>query len=236
MRVHWLQHAPADDLGCIAPWLASRGAQLHCTRLYAGERLPERVDSDWLIVMGGPMGVHDQLQHPWLADEKRYLDAALRSDARVLGICLGAQLLADRLGGPVTRNAHTELGWFPVRLTPRGRRSRWLQDWPDEVLPFHWHGDTYALPPGACCLAQSEACAQQAFEWDGGRVLGLQFHPEVTAANARAWLDDEPPAPGPYVQRPEAMLAEVARFGAMNRLLLRLLDRLAAAGQGQGQG
>lgn len=228
MRVHWLQHAPEDDLGCIAPWLAAQGVELRHTALFRNEPLPARVEADCVIAMGGPMNINEHEAYPWLVDEKRYLSAALQGGARVLGICLGAQLIADRLGGPTTKAPQQELGWFPVRLTDAGRRSRLLQDWPDEVLALHWHRDTYALPLGAIGLASSQACPQQAFEAEGGRVVGLQFHPEVTAAGVRRWLADETIEPGPYVQTREAILADLARFGAINRLLIRLLERFLA--------
>lgn len=229
MRVHWLQHAAHEDLGCIAPWLAARGAEVTHTALHAGEAPPASPDFDWLIVMGGPMNIYEHDAHPWLVTEKELIREALAAGKRLLGICLGAQLIADQLGGPVTRNAETEIGWWPVRLTSEGRASGLFADHPDEFLPFHWHGDTFALPPGATRLAYSEGCAQQAFEVDGGRVLGLQFHPELTAADARRWLVGEQLQPARYVQSNEQILSDLARFAAANRLMVRLLDRLATA-------
>lgn len=229
MRVHWLQHADFEDLGCIAPWLAARGDTVTHTRLQAGVSLPAADDFDWLIVLGGPMNIYEYGQHPWLRAEKALIRAAITAGKRVFGICLGAQLIADVLGGKVTRNRASEIGWFPVRLTAAGRASPLLRDWPNEIEVFHWHGDTYALPPGAECLAQSEACEQQAFAWGGGRVVGLQFHPEITAANARDWLAQETLEPAAYVQAPQQILRELPRYGVANRLLLQLLERYSVA-------
>lgn len=224
MRIHWLQHADFEDLGCIGPWLQAQGHDVTGTRLYAGETPPGVEDFDALIVMGGPMNIYEYERHPWLRPEKALIGAAVAAGKRVLGICLGAQLLADALGGPVTRNRHSEIGWFPLRLSEAGRRSPWFGGVPAEFTGFHWHGDTYALPPGADCLAGSEACAQQAFAL-GERVLGLQFHLEVTRTNAEEWFRHERPQPAAYVQTPEYILAQEAEFERNNRWMVAILER-----------
>lgn len=224
MRIHWLQHADFEDLGVIAPWLAQHGHSVHGTCLYAGEALPEAAGFDALIVMGGPMNIYEHAAHPWLPAEKRLIAAAVEAGRRVLGICLGAQLLADALGGPVRRNEHSEIGWFEVQLTPEGRQSPLLGGLPQNFKAFHWHGDTYALPPGAQHLATSAGCAQQAFSF-GERLLGLQFHLEATYANAAEWFRHESPAPGEYVQSPEEILARPGLFEQNNRWMERVLER-----------
>lgn len=228
MRVHWLQHADFEDLGCIGPWLTERGHAVRGTALYAGAALPAVEDFDVLIVMGGPMNIYEHAEHPWLAAEKALIRAAITAGRRVLGICLGAQLIADVLGGPVRRNADTEIGWFPLRLTPEGRAHPLFAGLPDVFTGFHWHGDTYALPPGAVRLAESAACAQQAYAFDGSRVLGLQFHLEVTQANAREWFRHESVTPAAFVQAPERILADEAAFIANNRWMLAVLERFLA--------
>ena len=224
MRVHWLQHADFEDLGCIAPWLAANGHQVSGTRLYAGEAPPDSSAFDALIVMGGPMNIYEYERHPWLRGEKALIRSAVDAGRRVLGVCLGAQLLADVLGGPVTRNAYSEIGWFPLDLTPAGRRSPLFADLPQRFTGFHWHGDTYALPPGAECLAGSEACAQQAFAL-GQQVLGLQFHLEVSRANAEEWFRHEQPAVAPYVQTPQHILSQTENFEENNRWMRAILGR-----------
>ena len=228
LRVHWLQHADFEDLGCIAPWLVARGHQVTHTRLFAGEMPPKVSEFDWLIVMGGPMNIYEYSQHPWLRAEKQLIGEAIAANKRVLGICLGSQLIADVLGGKVTRNAHTEIGWFPIQLSTEGRGSTLLAEFPSEVNVFHWHGDTFAIPPGATYLARSDACANQAFSC-GERVIGLQFHPEVTASNVRDWLAHEQVSPAQYVQTPEQMLADIPRYAVINRLMRALLQRLEVA-------
>lgn len=227
MRVHWLQHADFEDLGCIAPWLAARGDTVTHTRLYAGEAPPAAAAFDALIVMGGPMNIYEYEAHPWLRAEKALIKAAVEAEKKLLGICLGAQLIADVLGGPVTRNTHTEIGWHPVRCTPAAKQTAAFRDFPETFSAFHWHGDTFALPPGAQPLMSSEACANQAFAVDE-RIAGIQFHLEVTAANARTWFEHERPKPARYVQASEKILADIGRFADNNRLMLRLLEGWAA--------
>ncbi|HEX4896446.1 MAG TPA: type 1 glutamine amidotransferase [Solimonas sp.] len=222
LRVHWLQHADFEDLGCIAPALAARGDTVSCTRLWAGETLPGVDAFDALIVMGGPMNIYEVEQHPWLQPEKTLIRAAIDARKKVLGICLGSQLIADVLGGAVTRNAHSEVGWHEVALNEDGRKSKFFAGFPDRFTAFHWHGDTFAIPPQARNLMASLACAHQALEF-GEHVVGIQYHLEVTAANARDWFAHERPAPATYVQVPEAILADLDAFGMNNRLMLRLL-------------
>ncbi len=225
MRVHWLQHADHEDPGTLLPWLSRHALRARGSCLHIGEPLPALEDFDTLIVMGGPMNIYEHERHPWLVAEKQLIRRALDGGKRLLGICLGAQLIADQLGGPVSRNPDTELGWWPVRLTDAGRRSRLLGDWPAEFNAFHWHGDTFALPPGAEWLAHSQACARQAFSFDGGRVLGLQFHPEVRADMLREWFSMSPPSPGPWVQTADAICVRPEPFEASQQLVDTLLSR-----------
>ncbi|MDP3294685.1 MAG: type 1 glutamine amidotransferase [Nevskia sp.] len=225
MRVHWLQHADFEGLGGIEAWLTARGHTITGTRLQHGETLPEPAAFDALMVMGGPMNIYQHELHPWLRTEKALIRAAIAQGRRVLGICLGAQLIADVLGGPVSRSAEPEIGWFPLQLTAEGRAHPLLAGLPAEFTSFHWHGDTYALPPGATRLIESAACAQQAFAWDGSRVLGLQFHPEVTQAEAVEWFRHESLTPSRYVQTAESILADQAAFTANARWAEAILER-----------
>jgi len=229
MRVHWFQHAPHEELGCIAPWLAAHGAAVTHTDFSAGGLPRLTPDFDWLIVMGGPMNVYEYDKHRWLRPEREAIRAAINAGKRVLGICLGAQLIADVLGGQVARNRNAEIGWFDVTLTAAGRSSKIFGEGPDTFPAFHWHGDTFAIPPGYDCLASSEACANQAFATRDARVVALQFHPEVTASNARLWFEHERPEPSRYVQTPEEILRELDYFAANNRQMLHILDRMVAA-------
>lgn len=228
MRVHFLQHAEHEGLGCIGRWLRDRGHALTGTRLHRGERLPDAREFDWLIVMGGPMNIYQHQAHPWLVAEKSLIRDACVMKKQVLGICLGAQLVADVLGGRVTANGEQEIGWFDVTLNEEARTSRYFASFPGSFAAFHWHGDTFSYPPGATPLMSSQACARQAFSWGEERVLGLQFHLEVELDDARRWLEVDAPAPARYVQRADEMLREPARFAENTRLMHLLLERMAA--------
>lgn len=229
MRVHWLQHAEHEGLGCIEPWMRARGYALSATHLYRGETLPDVADLDWLIVLGGPMNIYEHDRHPWLIPERLFIRDACVTNKKVLGICLGAQLLADVLGGSVGRNPEPEIGWFEVFLDEDAARSRLFCDFPQSFAAFHWHGDTFTYPRDAIPLMSSVACPQQAFSWGGDRVVGLQFHLEVELADARRWLEEGPPPPGRYVQSATEMLRERARFAENTRLMQLLLQRMAVA-------
>lgn len=224
MRVHWLQHAEHEDPGCITPWLAQRDAAVSKICLPAGDALPAVDDFDTLIVMGGPMNIYEHARYPWLQPETQLIRDAIAAGRKVLGICLGSQLIADALGAPVTRNPHPEIGWFDVSLNAVGTAHPLLRDWPQTFTAFHWHGDTFAIPPGAQNFAHSEACAHQGFFY-GENVLALQFHLEVTAADARRWFEVNTPVAATYVQTPEFVLPRVGDFALNNRLMCRLLER-----------
>lgn len=221
MRVHHLQHVPFEGLGCIEEHLLRHGHQLSATHLYRSEPLPGFDDYDALIVMGGPMGVSDQREYPWLQPEIDFIGQSIQQGKNVLGICLGAQLIAAALGANVYRNRWREIGWWPV--TRADSRSKLL---PEQSLPFHWHGDTFDLPHGATLLASSEACRNQAFTF-GDRVIGLQFHLETTPLSARELIThgcDELDR-SRYVQSAEEILSDTEHFTASNRLMAGLLDR-----------
>lgn len=228
MRVHYLQHVPFEGLGNIGPWLESRGVRPTATRLFENERLPEVGDFDWLIVMGGPLGANDDDRYPWLAPERALIAEAVEAGKVVLGICLGAQLLAKALGARVYRNAEPEIGWFRVEAVDGRAASAHEGPLSLPIEAFHWHGDTFDLPAGATHLAESAACRHQAFGV-GDRVLGLQFHLEMTAAGARALAEacrDEL-RPAPWIQPEEQMLGDPSRFERVNRAMERTLEWLA---------
>jgi GMP synthase (glutamine-hydrolysing) len=227
MRIHYLQHVPFEDPAEIFNWARARRAVMAGTRLFEGDRPPGPKDFDALVVMGGPMNIYEHGRYPFLKDEKRAIAEAVAAGRIVVGVCLGAQLIADALGARVRRNRWREIGWFPVRPTPAAGQTPLADLLPVSVDVFHWHGDTFEMPAGAVHLASSTACANQAFLYDG-RVLGLQFHLETTPASARglvAHCGHEIDG-GPFVQDPAAMLADPARFARANALLYRWLDRL----------
>lgn len=224
MRIHHLQHVPFEGLGSMEDFFVSRGHALSATHLYLAEPLPNIEELDWLIVMGGPMGVKDEDKYAWLKEEKAFIRRAMDAGKRVLGICLGAQLMAHALGARVYPNESREIGWFPIRPTAEAA-DLMPGVFPKEIDTFHWHGDTFDIPQGATLMATSEACQNQAFAMDDG-VVGLQFHLETTRRsamdlieNSRGELDGSR-----HVQSEEEMLADDRRFNEINTIMLRLLE------------
>jgi GMP synthase (glutamine-hydrolysing) len=228
MNIHYLQHVPFEGLGSIGDWVQHGGHTLSATRLYLDAPLPTVEALDLLVVMGGSMNIYEEATYPWLTDEKRFIERAIAADRCVLGVCLGAQLVADVLGAKVYANPDKEIGWFPVDTTQAASETDLFAAFPRRIEVFHWHGDTFDIPSGAVRIARSAGCANQAFVYDE-RVVGLQFHLETTQASAQqiiAHCADEI-VEGRYIQTPQAMLAGASRFDAINCAMHELLDRLA---------
>jgi len=182
---------------------------------------------DWLVVMGGPMNIYEDDQYPWLTDEKKYIRQAIEGQKIVLGICLGAQLIADALGQKVYANQNKEIGWFPVVKTERFSETTLSDVLPEGLEVLHWHGDTFDLPQGAIPIARSTACENQGFVWHE-RVVALQFHLETTPQGLKALVDNcgNELVDGPYIQKAEDLLREGKRFENINQIMQNLLDRL----------
>jgi len=231
LRVHALYHVPFENVGSMAPYLARNGHPLSVTRLYREEPLPDPEAFDALVIMGGPMGVHDDARYPWLASERRFISATMALDKTVLGICLGAQLMAHAAGAAVTPNRHREIGWFPVTRADPVQTTVLRDVLPPVFDAFHWHGDTFDLPAGAVPLGASQACPNQGFIIDN-RMVGLQFHLETTPQSAAALIDNCRPEldNSAYVQDPAAMLADWRRFQHINMIMEKALDALTHPG------
>lgn len=186
MNVQVLQHVPFEGIGSMECWLAGRDANTRYTRFYESSKLPDPRQIDLVIAMGGPMSVNDEREHPWLASEKEFIRQSIRLGLPVIGICLGAQLIANALGARVYPGRHTEIGWFPVEAVDTDGDVFRL---PSGVPVFHWHRETFDLPAGAVRLAGSEACENQAFQI-GRNIVGLQFHLETTPESAALILEN----------------------------------------------
>ncbi len=225
-RVHCIEHVSFETPGRVADWVVERGHSFSGTRVYAGEPFPALDSFDALVVMGGPMGVHDDARFPWLPDEKRLIEASIRAEKHVLGVCLGAQLVASVLGARVYRNRFKEIGWFPVHATESGR-GQW--DLPKEFVAFHWHGDAFDLPKESVHLAKSAGCENQMFAL-GTKVVGIQFHLEVTREGIDGMLQHGAAdlGEGPYMQSPPEMVAANRNVEAAHTRLTTVLDRWIA--------
>lgn len=229
MYIHFLQQVPFEGPAQIAAWAADRGHRTSITRLDLGHPLPPLEAFDWLVVLGGPMNIHDEVEFPFLRAEKDLIREAIQQEKTILGLCLGAQLAADVLGSRVERMGHREIGWHDVtQLSPLSDDSP-LRVLPSRFPAFHWHGDMFHTPPGGRLLARSQACPHQAFSY-GDRVLGLQFHIEYDTETIRDMLThcEEEMVPGPYVQTPEQIEAQLHLVDELRAPLFEMLDTLAA--------
>ncbi len=224
-NVHIFQHVPFEDIGCMALFLQSKGANITYTRFFEKFELPELSGVDLLIIMGGPMSVNEVNIYPWLSAEKEFIRKAINSGVAVLGVCLGAQLIASALGSRVYRNQEKEIGWFNIKAAPFQEDSF---RFPDILKVFHWHGETFDLPSGATRLASSPACKNQAFKF-GDKVIGLQFHLEVRPESINLFLENcaGDITPGKYVQnRQELLNTETRYFDAINSVAKSILHYL----------
>jgi len=239
LRVHFFQHIQGEGLGSLASWLAARPAQVSCTEFFAlppdqaQVELPEIAQVDLLVIMGGAMSVNDEADYAWLVSEKAWIRQYIAHGKPVVGLCLGAQLIASALGATVKRNAYSEIGWWPVQRVAVQSQNTPIFEFPDQLVPLSWHGDTFELPAGAVLLAESDACPHQAYQL-GAHVLAFQFHPESTPVNARLFAEDvdyQQMVGGQYVQ-PLAEIVGVSdqQFVAPNQLLERAVEFVLAGG------
>jgi len=179
-----IRHIPFEHLGRIGPALDAAGLIYRYFDLFAGAAPADAARSPALILMGGPMSANDADEY--LQFELRLIEATASAGKPVLGVCLGAQLIAKALGARVYRNAVKEIGWFPLHFTEAGKADALLGGLPDPSTVLQWHGETFDLPSGAVHLAWSEGCRNQAFRY-GTHVYGFQFHLETTAEMIAEW-------------------------------------------------
>jgi len=225
MRVRYLQHVPFEGPAAIEEWARARGHDVSGVRVDEGDSFPEPESTDLLVVLGGPMGVDDTEEYPWLDAEREYLaDVLADTDTVVLGVCLGAQLLAAALGADVYEAETAEIGWFPVSAVERRGPFAAL---PAQYTPLHWHGDTFELPAGATRTASSEAIPNQAFLAADGRAVGLQFHLEATPDSVDALLGADEPDPDEWVQSAPEIRDLEERFERVREHCFDFLDAVA---------
>jgi GMP synthase-like glutamine amidotransferase len=222
MKVHVLQHVPFEGLGSIETWLSEQGADVQYTRFYQSPELPNPRCVDLVIAMGGPMSVNNEREYPWLKQEKQFISEAIRRGVPVVGVCLGAQVIASALGTRVFANRPKEIGWFPIEAVDVDSGAFRL---PPRVTVFHWHGETFELPPGAIHLARSAGCENQAFQI-GRNVIGLQFHLETTPASVDLLIQHgrNELVGGPYIQTEQAIReAPASSYAVINQLMREVL-------------
>lgn len=227
MRIHYLQHVPFEGPGSIAHWAAANGYEITNTRLFESAAMPDLSIIDLLVIMGGPMSVNDEYIFPWLEPEKKFIREAIETGKPVLGICLGAQLIASSLGSRIYRNEEKEIGWFPVYGIQK--QNTWHFNFPSSIKVFHWHGETYDLPKDSVLLARSEGCKNQAFQF-GKSVIGLQFHLETTQESALSIVTNcrDELVRSKYIQSEKEILsAKPDDYKIINKLMGKILSYLS---------
>lgn len=228
MRLHYIQHVPFENPGSILTWAKENGHVITFSLMFQEASFPKISEFDWLLIMGGPMNIYEEAIYPWLIKEKEFIKEAIDSGKVLIGLCLGGQLIADVIGGKVTKNPYPEIGWFPVKLSEKIRQSPLFSFFPEEPVVFSWHGDTFSiLPEEAEIIASNEACKNQAFVYKN-RVFGFQYHLENTPEIISALVENcrEEMIPGPFVQTPEEVLSKADYIKQDNKWMNQFLTQL----------
>ena len=227
MRIHLLRHGTLNDHVTIGEWAEKMGHSVSKTVLIDNENLPRMKSFNWLIILGGIMDTHEEDKYPWLVEEKKFIKDAINQKKIVLGICFGAQLIAEALGAKVYKNKYKEIGWHKVNLTEDGNKSPVFIAFPDRFPVFQWHDYIFDLPPGAVRTAENEACANQAFVYKE-RVIGVQFHLEFSEECIRTLVREygDKITEGKYIQPKEEILTERRLIGEIDELKNLLLKNI----------
>lgn len=227
-NIRCLMHVPFEGPGVIADWAEQRSHRFEYTRIYEDPSLPEISKVDMAVVMGGPMNVFDFHIHPWMEEEIEWVGSCIRSGIPVLGICLGAQIIASSLGSEVRPGPYREIGWFNLNFLPCMGDYKICTELPPARKVFHWHGDTFDIPEEAVRIASSKAFPNQGFIYKG-HVVALQFHLEVTPESVKALVMNcaDELKEGPFIQTAEEILSEKKQFGPNQKLMYSFLDYLA---------
>jgi len=222
-------HVPFEGPGAIVEWARRKKHKLQYIRLYQGDVLPDGNQVDMLVIMGGPMNVFDFHIHPWMEQEIAWVKEFIRLEKPVLGICLGAQIIAAALGKEVYPGPHREIGWFNLQFFPSLGDYKIFKDLPVTRKVFHWHGDTFNIPEDATRIAASQAFPNQGFIHKN-KVMALQFHLEATPASIKELVDNcgDELVEGPYIQSEKEILSEQSYFETNQEVLYRFLDYLSA--------
>jgi len=209
MRVLVVMHVENEGPGVLAEVLEASGASVQVVHLNRGERLPEPGAQDAALILGGPMNVYEESIHPFLREEDRFLRDAVERGLPVLGICLGAQLIAKAAGAAVTKNRVKEVGWYTVSLTEDGVRDPLFRELPPSLTVLQWHEDTFGIPAAGTLLATGRSCLNQAFRI--GNSWGLQFHLEVDRPMLKDWFGGAP-ASTVILHQYDRLTPELGRF------------------------
>ncbi len=227
MRIHIIQHDNFESPGVIINWAKENNHHLSYTKFFENSGLPSIMDFEWLIIMGGPMGVYDEDKFPWLKSEKEFIKQSIENGKIVLGICLGSQLIAAVLGAKVYKNKYKEIGWHKINITSEGKDNSFFSSFPSTMEVGQWHEDTFDLPAGAVHLAESEACKNQAYIYKD-HVVGLQFHLEFTeeTLNGLIFNSKNELVKGKYIQTEAEIISKKGFIIQSNKILIGILNNI----------
>jgi GMP synthase-like glutamine amidotransferase len=225
MRIHYIQHVPFEEIGYVQQWMTENNIEVSATKIWESATFPSLEEFEGLVVMGGPMGVYEENLYDWLSAEKTFIKYAIGAGKKVMGICLGAQIIASVLGANVYPNQRKEIGWFDVTGTDNDLAGN-----PERLFTaFHWHGDTFDLPAGCVNHITSIACENQFFT-SGDNAVGIQFHPEATPETIKSMTENcfRDLHPDKFVQTADEIRQNSTEnnFSASHQFLSKVLNRL----------
>jgi GMP synthase (glutamine-hydrolysing) len=227
LKLQILQHVPFEGPANIAKWALEHKHELAYTKMYEGNSFPKLEDFDLLVVMGGPMGLADSKEYPWVSSELQFIKDVIDADKKVLGICLGAQFIAKALGANVYKGPNMEIGWFPL-IFENNLPIEFHNVIPESIQTFHWHGDTFDIPTNAIPLAHSEGTPNQGFIYNK-KVWALQFHIEMNSNSINTMLEHfaDHIDGSIYTQTPEIIQQGLTNEKENYRLLTNILTYLS---------
>jgi len=221
-------HVPFEGPGVIENWADEKGHQMEYTRFYKKESLPDIHEVDLLVIMGGPMNVFDFHIHSWMEEEIVWVKSYMEAGKPLIGICLGAQIIAAALGVDVYPGKYKEIGWHNLQFLPSLGEFRIFENLPDTRKVFHWHGDTFPIPAGAIRIASSAAFPNQGFIYKNS-AIALQFHLEMIPESVRGMVDNcrNELVSGPYIQSEKEILKGSEFYDSNQQVMFRFLDYLS---------
>ena len=228
MHIHILQHVAHEGPAAIASWAADRKFSTSISLAGSEKALPGTDSFDWLIILGGPMNVNDEQFHPWLIAEKKLIRQAMEQKKIVIGICLGAQLIAHIAGAEVRQNTSPEIGFFPVHFYEAAKNDPVFRFFPKQLTTFHWHGNIFELPENAVSMASTEITPCQAFRLNE-TIFGFQFHPECTINSISSMIEygKEELNSSKHVQTEPEIRRLMNHTILNNKILIEVLDKIS---------